>query len=114
MHDTAIVVAGILGLALIVSVVIHASGRLRIEQQRTLQKLLDKGGSVETLTAVSGFGHGAQRDLRRGILLIAIGVMWSLVTFFIGGRAWILGGVPAALGLVYVLFWKLDDTRGRH
>lgn len=114
MHDTAIAVAGILGLSLILSVVIHASARLRIEQQRTLQKLLDSGGSIDSLAAVSGFGHGPQRDLRRGTLLIAIGVVWSLVTFFIGGRAWILGGVPVALGLVYVLFWKLDGARGRH
>lgn len=110
MYDTAIAVAGILGVSLILSVLVHVSGRLRIEQQRTLQKLLDSGGSLDSLVAVDGFGRRAGRDLRRGILLVAIGVGWSLVTFFIGGRAWILGVVPVAVGLAYVLFWKLDDT----
>ena len=112
MYDTAIAVAGILGVSLILSVLVHVSGRLRIEQQRTLQKLLDRGGSLDDLAAVGGFARRADRDLRRGILLVAIGVIWSLVTFFIGGRAWILGVVPVALGLACVLFWKLDgDSR---
>lgn len=110
MYDTAIAVAGILGLSLILSVLVHASGRLRIEQQRTLQKLLDRGGRLDDLAAAGGLARRADRDLRRGILLVLIGVLWSLVTFFIGGRAWILGIVPALLGLAYVVFWKLDDT----
>jgi hypothetical protein len=108
MYDTAIAVAGILGVSLILAVLVHASARLRIEQQRTLQKLLDSGGSIDSLATVDGFGHRAGRDLRRGILLAAIGAAWSLVTFFIGGQAWILGAVPVAVGLAYVLFWKLD------
>lgn len=109
MYDTAIAVAGILGLSLILSAVIHASGRVRSEQQRTLQKVLDQGASIESLRGADGFGGRALLDLRRGVLLIVVGVLWSLVTFFIGGRAWILGVVPIVLGLVYLLFWKLDE-----
>lgn len=111
MYDTAIIVAGILGVSLILSVAVYVSGRLRIEQQRTLQKLLDSGGSIDQLAGAEGFRRRVERDLRRGVWLVVVGVSWSLVTFFIGGRGWILGVVPVLLGLVYVLFWKLDDTR---
>ncbi len=108
MYETAIAVAGILGVSLILSVLVYVSGRVRIEQQRTLQKVLDRGGNIDHLDSVDGFGRRADRDRRRGIVLVSIGVLWSLVTFFIGGSAWILGVIPVALGLVYVLFWKLD------
>ena len=74
MYDTAIAVAGILGVSLILSVAVHVSGRLRIEQQRTLQKLLDSGGSIDHLAGVEGFRSRAARDLRRGILLVTVGV----------------------------------------
>lgn len=112
MYQTAIAAAGILGVSLILSVLVYVSGRVRIEQQRTLQKVLDRGGDIDHLVAITGLGRRADRDRRRGIVLVAIGVLWSLVTFFIGGSAWILGVVPVALGLVYVVFWKLDaDAR---
>lgn len=111
MHDQAITVAGILGVSLILSTVVYVTGRLRIEQQRTLQKLLDSGGRIVDLPDTAGFTRRPDRDLRRGLLLIAIGVLWALVTFFIGGRAWILGVAPTALGLICLLFWKLDGAR---
>lgn len=109
MYDTAIAVAGIVGIAWILSVVVYVNGRVRIEQQRTLQKVLDHGGSIDALSAAEGFPRRADRDRRRGIALVAVGVLWSLITFFIGGRAWILGAIPGVLGLVYLVFWKLDD-----
>ena len=37
-------------------------------------------------------------DLRRGLLLIAVGLAWSIVTFFVGGKAWMAGIVPVMLG----------------
>lgn len=114
MYDTVIAAAGILGVSLILAVAVHVSGRLRIEQQRTLQKLLDRGGNIESLVGVEGFARRADRDLRRGVLLLMIGLVWSLVTYFIGGRAFILGAAPVVLGLVYLMFWKLDARRDRH
>lgn len=110
MYETAIAAAGILGISMILSVLVYINGRLRIEQQRTLQKMLERGDKVEQLARANGFGPRADRDRRRGIVLVAIGVLWSLVTFFIGGSGWILGIVPVALGFVYMLFWKLDAS----
>lgn len=110
MYEAIITAAGILGVSMILSVLVYVNGRLRIEQQRTLQKMLDRGDKVERLARMDGVGPRADRDRRRGIVLVTIGVLWSLVTFFVGGSAWILGIVPVALGLVYLLFWKLDGN----
>lgn len=103
-----IIAAGILGGSLILAVGIYVVGRLRIEQQRTLQTLVERGVAGEELLRASGIADPRGRDLRRGLLLIGIGVAWSTVTFFIGGRAWILGAFPITVGLVYVLFRVLD------
>lgn len=109
MQQTLIVIAGILGMSLVLSVVVYVSGRLKIEQQKTLQKLIDQGVSGDALFRSAGFVPRGSQDLRRGLLLIAIGLAWSVVTFFFGGPAWKIGFVPVAIGAVYLVFWKLDD-----
>ena len=109
MQQTLIVTAGILGMSLILSVVVYVFGRLKIEQQKTLQKLIDQGVSGDALFRSAGFASRGSQDLRRGLLLIAIGLAWSVVTFFFGGPAWKIGFVPVAIGAVYLLFRKLDD-----
>lgn len=111
MYDILLSISGILGATVILSVAVAVAGRLRIERQRTLQKLLDRGVATDELIHVAGLAAPADADRRRGLLLIAIGVAWSLVTFFIGGRAWILGVVPAIIGLAFVLLWVLDGRR---
>lgn len=108
MHHTLVIVAGIIGLSLILSVTIYIQGRLRIEQQRSLQKLIDSGASAEALQNALGIASSGTRDLRRGILLLAVGLAWSGVTYFIGGPAWMMGAVPMVLGLACLLLWKLD------
>jgi hypothetical protein len=107
-----LVSAGILGLSLILSVSIHAFGRLRIEQERTLQKLIDRGLSGDELFRAAGLADRGRKDLRRGLLLSGVGLSWSVVTFFVGGSAWIAGVFPLAIGLVYLLL-RLLDGRSR-
>ena len=41
--DQSIAVAGVIGLAMTLSVTIYMFGRLRIEQERSFQKLIDRG-----------------------------------------------------------------------
>lgn len=108
MQQTLIFIAGILGLSLILSVSIHVFGRLRIEQQRSLQKLVDQGVAGDALLRAIGWSSRGDRDRRRGVLLIAIGLAWTGITFFIGGSAWILGFAPISLGLACLVLWKLD------
>jgi len=106
--NTPVIVAGLLGLALILSVAIYTFGRLRIEQERSLQKLIDRGLSGEELLRSSGIPSRARRDLRRGFLLITVGLAWSGFTFFIGGNAWTFGSVPIFLGSAFILLSILD------
>ena len=105
------VFAGILGLSVILSISIYAFARLRIEQERTLQKLIERGLSGDDLLRSAGLADRGSRDLRRGLLLIAIGLSWSTCTFFVGGNAWTFGAFPVAIGSVYVLFRVLDGRR---
>lgn len=111
MNDTAIGVAAILGLSFILGVAVLMFARLRIEQQRTMQKLIDRGTSGDELARIVGVTGGAQRDRRRGGLLLAIGFGWSVVTFFIGGKAWLMGLVPIALGIAYLLLSRFNESR---
>jgi hypothetical protein len=100
--------AGLLGLALILSVSVYAFARLRIERERTIQKLMERGLSGDEFIRAAGLGRSRDLDLRRGLLLMGVGVAWAAVTFFIGGPAWKMGGAPLAIGLVYLLLWTLD------
>jgi uncharacterized protein DUF6249 len=102
-------IAGILGLSLIISVSIFVVGRLRIEQQRTLQKVIERGASGDELARAAGLGDRSSTDARRGILLVAVGLSWSVVTFFAGGKAWMVGVVPIAIGLAFLSFRMLND-----
>ena len=100
--------SALLGLALLLSVVVYAYSRLRIERERTLQKLIDRGLTGDELVRNAGLGQPHRSDLRRGVLLIGLGVAWAGVTYFIGGPAWRMGGAPAAIGLVYLVLWALN------
>jgi hypothetical protein len=106
--QNSLVVAGVLGLSLILSVSIYVFARLRIEQERTLQKLIERGLSGDELLRSAGLMDRGGRDLRRGLLLIGIGLSWSGFTFFVGGTAWMAGIFPVTIGAVYVLFRMLD------
>lgn len=100
--------SALLGLALVLAVAVYGYSRLRIERERTLQKLLDRGAGAEELARAAGFGAPHRADLRRGLLLLGVGAAWTIVTFFIGGPAWKLGGAPAAIGIVYLLLWAMN------
>lgn len=103
-----IVASGMLGLAFVLSVGVYAYLRLRVERERTLQKLVERGLTGDDLIRTAGLDRSRRSDLRRGLLLIGVALAWSSVTFLVGGPAWKMGGAPLAIGLVYVLLWTLD------
>jgi hypothetical protein len=111
MYDTLLSVSAVIGATIILSAAVLAAGRLRTERQRTLQKLLDRGMAMDELVRAAGLVAPPDADRRRGLLLIAVGAAWSSATFFIGGRAWVLGIVPAIMGLAFLLLWTLDGRR---
>lgn len=105
--DTLIAAAGLLGLALIIAVAILATARLRMAQLETLRQLLAQGTDIDTATRLIDPGHRT-RQLRRGLLLVAVGLAWSLVTWLIGGRAWIAGVAPILLGTVFLVLHGIE------
>ena len=106
--ETMILAAGIVGVSLVIATLVHTVGRMRIEQQKMLRKLLEQGGSPQDVVSVLRSSGALHADKRRGLLLLALGLSWSVSTFFIGGIAWVFGAVPVAIGLVYLLFGTFD------
>ena len=112
MDETSLSITALIGIAAVLVVAVFIFGRLKIEQQRTIQKLLEKDdGSRPELAQALGSLRRGDNDLRRGMLLVASGLVWSVTTFFIGGNAWIFGGVPVVIGIVYLLFWRMSAAR---
>lgn len=105
-----IALAGILGTAAVLTVTIYVYGRVRIERERTLQRLVDHGMTPDDLARIVGPDARGQLDRTRGVLLLAVGLAWTVVTRAAGGRAWTLGALPVALGLAYLAVWGM---RGR-
>lgn len=106
MTDPIVLAAGILGAAVVLAVAVYASARVRIEQQRTLQALIVRGGDLPPHWGMHATPE--QRDRRLGLLLVGVGLAWSLGTLFVGGKAWMLGAIPVTLGAVFLLLWALD------
>ncbi len=112
MDETKIIIAGIIGSAAVLSVVVYLFGRLKIEQQKTLQRLLEKDDSSRTEWARAlGPGRRGDNDFRRGVLLIVIGTSLGTGLFFVGGSAWTFSLLPVTIGLVYLMFWKVNASQ---
>ncbi len=107
-----IIIAGLIGVAAVLVAAVIIFGKLKIEQQRTLQKLLEKddGSRPELTEALESLRRG-DNDLRRGMLLVASGVVFSLTFLYVGGNAWTFGGIPVMIGFVYLLFWRMSAAR---
>ncbi len=111
-NEVPIIVAGLISVAAVVVAAVIIFGKLKIEQQRTLQKLLEKDdGSRPELSQALGSLRRGDNDLRRGMLLVASGLVFSATFFFVGGDAWIFGGVAVIIGFVYLLFWRMSAAR---
>ena len=107
MQEPIVIAAVLLSLAIVLATLIVVFGRLKIEQQKTLQKLLEKGESSRRdwdriLAPVSQ----PVSDFRRGVLLTVVGLALTGFLFLVGGIGWLLGLIPTVIGLVYLLFWR--------
>ena len=112
MDETTIIITGIVGAAAVLSVVVYFFGRLKIEQQRTLQRLLEKDDSSRAEWARAlGPARRGDNDFRRGVLLVVVGTSLGTGLFFVGGNAWIFSLLPVTIGLVYLMFWKVNASR---
>lgn len=81
----------------------------------TVQKALDKGDSLtpELLTQLGAAGNPRVRDMRRGIVFLALGIGGFLCSLFFGD-ADVVNGIragsvfPLMLGIGFLIVWKLN------
>jgi len=113
MNETTVIVVSLISVTVLLIAIIVVFGRLKIEQQRTLQKLLEKQEtSPGDWERVVGATRPKDQDLRRGMLFIATGLALGGFFFMMGGVGWMFAGVPIAVGLVYLLLSKLNAPKG--
>jgi hypothetical protein len=84
-------------------------------QHRTIRMLAEKGQPIPaTLLAPPTPAIRARSDLRRGIVLVMVGI--GLMVCFGAwndweGGAWAIGVIPFVIGLGYLLVWKLEGEK---
>lgn len=89
--------------------------RNRLTIMQTVQKAIDSGQemSVETLSRLGGAINPRMRDLRRGIVFLALGVAGLLCSLFFNEQE-VVNGIRAAsvfpmmLGFGFLLVWKFN------
>ena len=100
----------------IVAVIMFGSWAKARSLHRTVQTLVEKGQPIppELLQSRAGAPLRPWYDLRRGIVLLAVGT--GIIMFF-GIAAgweegvWALGLIPAIIGGGYILAWRLANKR---
>ena len=102
-------------LGLVIIAYYYWNHRNRLSIMDTVQKAIDKGESLtpELLDRLGAAVNPRMRDLRRGIIFLALGIAGLLCSLFFdfpevvnGIRA---GSVfPLMLGLGFLLVWKLN------
>lgn len=87
----------------------------RADIMATVQKAIDSGGelSVELLTQLGAAVNPRIRDLRRGVLFLAVGIAGLLASLFFDDPE-LVGGLralslfPLLMGGGFLLVWKLN------
>ena len=103
---------GLIAIAIVLAMLIYMFGRLKLEQQKTVQMLLEKDPETRAEWAqLLGPRHRAEADFRRGLLLLITGLTLLAFLYYAGGIAWMLSFIPITVGLVYLYFWKRNDGK---
>lgn len=81
---------------------------------KTVRLMVEKGQPVpESLFAAPQRTVRQRSDLRRGIILVMVGIgvmiLFGALDDWDGG-AWALGIIPFLIGATYLLFWRLDGN----
>lgn len=106
MHIT----AGVCVTLIIISVLFFIN-RTKISKQKTIQALVETGKDI-TPELLDSLGlevkKQPQNDFRKGVLLSITGIVVTLILKAIGGFAWIFGLLPIIIGIVYIVFSRLN------
>jgi len=108
----AIVVPVTLFLAILLGVLSTHMLRIRKQAQlhQTLRLMIEKGSDIppELFTPP----NAAHSDLRRGLVLVGVGlsllILIGMVDGFAGG-SWAVGLIPASIGAAYLIVWRYSQ-----
>lgn len=105
--------AGVCLTFIIISVLFFIN-RAKIAKQRTIQSLVETGKDI-TPELLESLGLKVkklpQNDFRKGVLLFATGTVLTLIFKMMGGFVWIFGILPIILGIVYIVFSRLNSAK---
>jgi hypothetical protein len=101
----------------IVAVIMFSSWAKSRSLHRTVRMMVEKGQPVppELFAAPAGAPLRPWYDLRRGIILLAVGVAFVIFFGLTAGwdeGVWALGLIPGLIGLGYILVWRLANRHG--
>jgi hypothetical protein len=99
---------------LIVAVIMLINYARARSLHRTVQTMVEKGQPVPAALLAPPAVPRPRSDLRRGVILIAIGI--SVMTFFVidegwHDSAWAFGLIPGLIGVGYLIVWKLEGKK---
>lgn len=100
---------------LIVAVIMYFSMSKSRQLHKTVRMMVEKGQPVpEALLAPPLPAQRQRSDMRRGIVLVMIGI--GLIVFLAAvneweGGAWSIGLIPLLIGCGYLLVWKLEGKK---
>ncbi|QQP97291.1 DUF6249 domain-containing protein [Lysobacter enzymogenes] len=90
------------------------NSRNQTEVQRTLRTALEKGTplTAELVAQMNTNRPSRRTDLRRGIIIISIGVAAALAGVITGSMTEFatVAAFPICMGLGFLLVWKLDQN----
>lgn len=106
---------------IVIAVVIYAyfsfRYKTRVKVQETIQAALDKGNELtpELIDRVAGPQPHTDRDLRRGLVSIAIGVAFAILGFMIEEEDALrpmigVGMFPFLVGIAYLVMWRMGKS----
>ena len=99
---------------LIVGVIMFMNYLKARSLHRTVQTMVEKGQPVPAALLAPPAVPRPRSDLRRGVILIAIGI--GVMTFFgidegWHDSAWAFGLIPGLIGVGYLIVWKLEGKK---
>jgi len=113
MEDELIPVVMFISVAVVFIVSFYLKFRAKVETQQTIRLALDKGTelSPEFIKQISEPEPAKDRDLRRGMIWVALGIGLALMALGINepdATGPILGSAsfPILIGLAYLIMWR--------
>ncbi len=98
-------IGGLVFILLIVGLVSFNNFRKTKLTHETIRIMVEKGIAIPPDLFMSRKKQGS--DLRKGVILITIGLSSTVAFLFLPGGAWAIGLVPLAIGIGYLVIWGL-------